>query len=140
MKKKLSFHSPIHTILLMVCFLLAACHASKDPRLYILNPNPLIVSSPKNQQAILIGIDNISLPEYLENPQLMIFSTDHQSTLLEHDQWAEPLSNNIQRLIQTNLITQLPNAAVESAPWGGDFYPQYHLRLEISQFKVTWQG
>ena len=89
---------------------------------------------------MLIGLDSITLPEYLDNPQLMIFLTEHQSSLDESHQWAEPLSSNIQRVLQTNLSNTLPGAAIELAPWGGDFYPDYHLRVEISQFKVSQQG
>lgn len=133
-------HGQIHTLILGLCFLLAGCHPSIDPNLYVLNPKPFTVNLQKNQQHILIGIDSVTLPQYLDNPQLMIFTTPHQSNLFEHDQWAEPLSSNIQRVLQTNLINSLHGTAVEIAPWDSDFYPQHHLRVEITQFKVDKQG
>src|SRR3990167_1026801 len=128
------------SLILGLCFLLAACSPSKEPDLYVLNPKPFNVSLQKKPQHILIGIDSVTLPHYLDNPQIMIFTTPHQSNLDEHHQWAEPLSSNIQRVIQTNLINSLHSAAIEIAPWDSDFYPQYHLRVEISQFKVDKQG
>ncbi|OGV45669.1 MAG: hypothetical protein A3F46_06965 [Legionellales bacterium RIFCSPHIGHO2_12_FULL_42_9] len=106
----------------------------------MLNPKPFNVSLQKKSQHILIGIDSVSLPQYLDNPQLMIFTTPHQSNLDEYHQWAEPLSSNIQRVLQTNLNNSLHGAAIEVAPWSSDFYPQYHLRVEISEFKVDKQG
>ena len=123
-----------------LCLFLVACYSSKEPTLYVLNPNPFNVSAQERMKHTLIGIDSVTLPQYLDNPQLMLFTTSQQSTLIEHHQWAEPLSSNIQRVIQTNLINSLHGAAVEIAPWDSEFYPQYHLRVVISQFKIDREG
>lgn len=139
-KNNTKAYKPIYSLIVCLCFLIAACYSSKEPDLYVLNPNPLTVSLQKNMRHKLIGIDSVTLPQYLDNPQIMLFTTPHQSNLLERHQWAEPLSTNIQRVIQTNLINSLQGAAIEIAPWDTDFYPQYHLRIEISQFKVDRQG
>ena len=140
MNNQSRWHRRFHCLSFILCFFLSGCHSSIEPDLYVLNPKPFTMKAQGNHQPTLIGIDSVTLPEYLDNPQLMIFTTPHQSNLLEHHQWAEPLSSNIQRVIQTNLINSLPGTAIEIAPWDSNFYPQYHLRVEISQFKVDKLG
>ena len=131
---------PLKQLCIIGCVLLQACSSSKAPQLYVLNPLPFTPHHHAQTAPIRIAIDAINFPDYLDHPQLMMFTTENQGQLLEHYQWAEPVESNIQRVIQTNLSQQLPNAAVELAPWDSDFYPQYHLRIEISEFKVDMQG
>lgn len=140
MKNKTRSYTTLCSLIWCFYLLLAACYSSKEPSLYVLNPKPFNVHVQKNVKHTLIGIDSVTLPQYLDNPQIMIFTTPQQSNLDEHHQWAEPLSSNIQRVIQTNLSNSLRGAAIEIAPWDSEFYPQHHLRVEISQFKVDKQG
>ena len=82
----------------------------------------------------------VSIPEYLDSPYLKVFTTANEAELLELDQWAGPLDLNIARVLQTNLATYLPYAAIQMAPWDTKFYPDYHLHVDITQFNVDIHG
>ena len=131
------------SISFLVCLVtlgLEGCRGSKDPALYSLNPAPFSAGFRQHQKPITIGIDAITIPEYIDHPQLMVFITPYQSKLFENDQWAEPIASNIQRVIQTNMAQKLPYAAVQLAPWDPNFIPELHLRVDITQLKVDKQG
>ena len=122
------------------CLILSSCHKSKEPDLYSLNPTLFSGHATQTTNPVRIGIDSITLPEYLDHSQLIVFVSPHQSKLYENKQWAEPLDTNVKRVIQTNLSNRLPRAAIQLAPWSSDFFPQYHLRVDVTQFKVDTQG
>ncbi|CEG56276.1 PqiC family protein [Legionella fallonii] len=127
-------------IILMVVFNLVACGRSKNPDYYILNPIPLSKTSTNIYHNLRIGIDKISVPAYIEKPQLIINYTPHRMQLEEDEQWIEGLDKNIARVIVTNLSTLLPGAIVNTSPWEIIFKPNYHLEINISQFTIDVSG
>lgn len=120
--------------------LLLACSRSKEPTYYVLNP----VSGPGhagNQYIhVRLGIEKVTVPDYLDKPQLSLYYTPNRSELQENDQWAEEVRSNVKRVIKTNLSTFLSGALIELAPWDVQFKPTYRLLVDISQYKVTAQG
>ena len=105
---------------LFCCILLFACSKSVDPEYFSLMARPLKHTSNSSAHQTKIGIDIVNIPEYLDSPY--------------------PLDNNIQHVIQTNLTTMIPHSSVELAPWDSDFYPDYHLHIEITQFNIDVTG
>lgn len=132
----------IHRFLgaLLCLTLLTQCSKSAEPTYYTLTPNHFGTNAPKNHHTVRIGIDMVTIPEYLDSPYLRIFTTANQAQLLELHQWAGAVDLNIGRVIQTNISTYLPHAAIQMAPWDTEFYPDYHLRIDITQFNVDIQG
>ena len=125
---------------LFCCILLFACSKSVDPEYFSLMARPLKHTSNSSAHQTKIGIDIVNIPEYLDSPYLKVFVSENQSKTLENEQWAGPLDNNIQHVIQTNLTTMIPHSSVELAPWDSDFYPDYHLHIEITQFNIDVTG
>lgn len=127
-------------LILMAFINLAACGRSKNPDYYILNPLPLSKTSTNIYHNLRIGIDKISVPSYIEKPQLSINYTPHRMELKEDEQWAEGLDKNIARVMVTNLSTLLPGAIVNTSPWEIIFKPNYQLEINISQFTIDVSG
>jgi uncharacterized lipoprotein YmbA len=117
-----------------------ACGRSKEALFYVLNPLPPLKDSKPSYKGLLIGIDEVSIPGYVERPQLMIHYTPYRMKLEEYHQWAEALGKNITRVVETDLSTLLPGAIVESSPWTIAFRPNYHLQMEISQLDIDIYG
>ena len=142
MNKHTSVVQIIHRFLsaLLCLILLTQCSKSAEPTYYTLTPHHLGANAPKNHHTVRIGIDMVTIPEYLDSPYLRIFTTTNQAQLLELHQWAGAVDVNIGRVIQTNISTYLPNAAIQMAPWDTEFYPDYHLRIDITQFNVDIEG
>lgn len=87
-----------------------------------------------------LGIDDITIPAYLEKPQIMISYSPNRVELEEYHQWAGALDKNIKSVISTNLSSLLPGAIVESSPWNVKFKPNYQLQIDIEQFTIDMQG
>lgn len=126
-------------LILVISLLLLACGRSKDSQFYVLNPIPPYKEK-VHYTPIQIGIDEISIPAYLDKPQLMIYHAINQMSLEEYHQWAESSDKNIKRVIETNLSTLLPGAIVENSPWDIKFKPNFHLQIDISEFTINING
>lgn len=127
--------------LVLFCLLvLSGCGRSKEPLQYVLNP--LNVHTPKTANLVRfrIGIDEITVPEYLNKSPLSIYSSAYQSTLDENHQWAEAVPGNIKRVIRTNISNLIPNAAVDVAPFDIKFKPDIFIDIHINQFRMDAQG
>lgn len=125
--------------IIFLSLLLLACGRSKEPQLYVLNPLPP-QKHKQIHQGLRIVIDQVILPDYVDKPQLLIFTSAHQGQLLENHQWAERLQNNAKKVIQTNLISIMPKTMVLLAPVDSLFQPNRRLSVDISEFKMDIQG
>src|SRR5512145_1644163 len=85
--------------------LLGGC-ASQPSRFYLLSAMPdNITASPamSNQQAPTIGVGPITLPRYVDRPQIVTRTGPYEIKLAEFDRWAEGLDANFSRVLAENL-------------------------------------
>lgn len=126
--------------LIVLGFILVACTRSKEPQYYLLNPISLPNKQITHYNNLYLGIDDITIPAYLEKPQVMISYSPNRVELEEYHQWAGTLDKNIKSVISTNLASLLPGAIVETSPWNAKFKPNYQLQIDIEQFSIDMQG
>ncbi|KTC83437.1 PqiC family protein [Legionella cincinnatiensis] len=126
--------------LIVLGFILVACTRSKEPQYYLLNPIAMPNKQMNHYNNLHLGIDDITIPAYLEKPQIMISYSPNRVELEEYHQWAGALDKNIKSVISTNLSSLLPGAIVESSPWNVKFKPNYQLQIDIEQFTIDMQG
>jgi len=81
---------------------------------YLLQPNeaaqPVNMSSASN-----VVLEPVQLPTYLDRPQLTTHNNQHQVIVAPLDRWAEPLEENINRVLRENLSRHLQETRVDSA-------------------------
>lgn len=130
------------TYLLILTFglLLSACGRSPESQFYVLNPISPQQNKLKAYNHLRIGINQIHSPAYMTKPQVMIHCSAQEVKLEEYHRWVENLAKNTQRVIEANLATLLPGAALVSEPWDVSFKPNYRLQVDISQFEVDNRG
>ncbi|KTD58095.1 hypothetical protein Lsai_1617 [Legionella sainthelensi] len=126
--------------LIILGFILVACTRSKEPQYYLLHPIAMPNKQINYYKHLHLGIDDITIPAYLEKPQVMISYSPNRVELEEYHQWAGTLDKNIKSVISTNLASLLPGAIVESSPWNAKFKPNYQLQIDIEQFTIDMQG
>ncbi len=89
--------------LLGVCLLVCGACASNPPsRFYIVTPMPdaeMPYPSRTNEHDLTIGVGPITLPLYLDRPQIVICTSWGRLKLAEFDQWAAPLKDNFSRML-----------------------------------------
>jgi len=124
--------------LILLTLMLAAC-ASEPSKFYVLNPTR--TKGTLNKQVKLhIGLEKVQLAQYLQKPQIITRKTNHELKLSEFNRWAEPLKENIQQVLQTNLEHMLINAVVANYPWKASLKPAYTIKVNITKFDTNALG
>jgi uncharacterized protein len=119
---------------------LGAC-ASTPSRFYLLHALPAseAVSATAADRGPVIGVGPITFPTYLDRPQIVSRASQHQLALGEFDRWAEPLPENVSRVLAENLSLLIPTDHILLNPWPGSATLDYQVRVDVRQFE-GWLG
>jgi len=101
--------------LIVILFLLSSCFGgrSKPSSFYNIVSIENDEIEIKSKRKSVIGIDVVSIPGYLDRPELVtIKDNDTELIISEYNRWAEPLSSSIQRAIANNLSMYMQNVTV----------------------------
>ena len=128
-------------IILLLLFLSSCIQMIGDPepiRYYLLEglPNGTKISSDKD---LTINIQLINFPEYLDRPQV-ITQSNNSVSFSDHDHWAEPLQENLTRVLRENLQTLLPNASITVSPWESSPAEAARARITVNKFSGKLDG
>jgi uncharacterized protein len=120
---------------------LGAC-ASTPSRFYLLNPLPASESipAPGAAQGPVIGVGPVTLPKYLDRSQIVTRTSGQQLALGEFDRWAEPLSDNVTRVLAVNLARLVPTDHLRLNPWPRSVALDYQVQVEVWQFEGWFGG
>jgi len=119
---------------------LAACLGPRsDPSAFFLlsSPPPDVTGTPV---PVRIGVGPVTLPGYLERPQIVTRISDDEIALSEADRWAEPLADNLVRTLEENLAGLLPGSSSVGYPWYAAGAPDYAVALEVRRFEADASG
>jgi uncharacterized protein len=119
---------------------LGAC-ASTPSHFYVLNTLSASETMPATvaAQSPVIGVGPITLPKYLDRPQIVTRVGRHQLALAEFDRWAEPLQDNVLRVLAENLARLVPTDHILLHPWPRSATVDYQVSMEVRQFD-GWLG
>jgi uncharacterized protein len=121
---------------LMAGFLgLGAC-TSAPARFYLLTTQAAseTFSLTEPGQGPVIGIGPITLPRYLDRPQIVTRVDHNQLALSEFERWAEPLQDNITRVIGEHLALLVPTDQVLLQLWPRSAALDYQVTIDVLQF------
>lgn len=116
--------------------LLAAC-STIAPKVffYTLDTEASPVASGSSPSVLVLPA---VLPELLDRPQWVLQASDGQVNILESRRWAEPLRNEIPRVIAGELGRQLDSSRVLALGGGSSpFSADYRLRLDVQRLDAT---
>jgi uncharacterized lipoprotein YmbA len=119
---------------------LEAC-TSTPSRFYMLNSLAAseTAAATAAPQGPVIGVGPITLPKYLDRPQLVTRTGGNQLALAEFDRWAEPLQDNVSRVLAENLARLIPTDQVLRHAWPRGTTLDYQVTLEVLYFD-GWLG
>ena len=115
----------------------AGCARTLPAQFYVLSPLQTTVqeeSLGKNTTGFMLGIGPVEIPEYLDRPQIVTRANGHELKLAEFNKWAEPLQDNISRVLSENLTSLLYADAFTVHPWRGSRSIDYRLSLDVIRF------
>ena len=133
---------------IVVCFALllplaAACSflkPHKDPTQYfVLTSNEH--AAPASTTPVVLGVDHVQIPEYLQRPELVTRSASNQLKIAEYDEWGEPLKDGFSRTLRHDLENELGAGHVVAAPFDPASRPHLVVDVEVRRFElVAGQG
>ena len=134
---RFSVHVVILILALAVC--LSACAGkSASSKFYVLNslPQPALSAG----EGIVIGVFPVSMPDYLDRPQIVTRVSENELKLDEFSRWAEPLKDSFTRALVQNLSTILNSAKVVRTTQSTGSLMSLQVGVEVVQFDGTLGG
>lgn len=84
-----------------------------------------------------IAVTQVSLPEIVDRPQLVVREPGHQLQINDQYAWAEPLRRQIPRAVARGLGEELDSFCVVALPLDAhDYDMDYYLALDIQRLEV----
>ena len=126
---------------MILSFLTGACGSSRPSTFYVLDSNELPAGNVTLKEAnqMLIGIEPIFIPTYLDKPQIVIRQPDSVTlTASEFNRWAELLSDVFPRVIADSISENMGYPAAKQINLNRDLFP-YRLFIEVLRFDATFE-
>ena len=130
-------YRPIH-VAIMICWLaLAGCLGgpSGPTNFYMLSPlspSQAGTSAATAEGRIRIGLATVVVPEYLNRNEIVLNLDDTLYRLVEFNQWAEPLNDNLTRVLAENLTNLLRGDSIDVFLAADSSIPtDYRLEVDV---------
>jgi uncharacterized protein len=84
--------------------------------------------------AVSVGLGPVTLPDYLDRPQIVTRTHQNMVQLAEFDRWAGPLASSVSRILAEELTFLLNTESVVQYPWPPSFDVSYQVLLDCYRF------
>jgi uncharacterized lipoprotein YmbA len=88
----------------------------------------------------VIGITSLSIPKYLDRPQIVMTGKGNRLILNEFDRWAEPLADGAGRVLAAHIAEMAPAHRVLYRGWFDKAQVDYAVNVEVQQFEGARGG
>jgi hypothetical protein len=128
---------PKHLTILICWLALAGCLGgpSGPTNFYMLSalsPSPDGTSAATVEGRIRIGLVTVVVPEYLNRNEIVVNLDNTVYRLAEFNQWAEPLNDNLTRVLEENLTNLLRNDLIDVFLTSDSSIPSdYRLEVDV---------
>jgi uncharacterized lipoprotein YmbA len=82
----------------------------------------------------------ITLPRYLERPEVITRLNDTEFSVSDNDRWGEPLDASVSRVLAQDLGSDLPNSQMVPFPWSKKTRIDYRISVEFRRLEKTSDG
>ncbi len=131
--------TPVMVLLLALAVCFSACAGkSASSQFYVLSslPQPSLSAA----EGAVIGVFPVSMPDYLDRPQIVTRVSENELKLDEFSRWAEPLKDSFTRALIQNLSTLLNTAKVIRTTQSTGSLMSLQVAVEVVQFDGTLGG
>ncbi len=123
----------ITQLFLITCVAAAAAGCASSPsHFYTLNSTATGDGSPAANCAVVVG--PVSIPALVDRPQFVVQVATNRVQVDEFNRWAEPLNDNIARVVAGDLAALLGTTQVATAPLA-NFNSAYRVAIDIQRFE-----
>jgi len=135
------FHPAL--LVIFAAAVIAGCANTQPTQFYIMNP-VLISSTAKSIQAggegVFLEIGPVTVPSYLERPQIVTRTGENELHVEDFHQWAELFEKNVTRVMAENLSAVLSTDRIEFYPARRSSPVDYRISVDIIQFDANQAG
>ena len=119
--------------MLGLLILLIGCASRPPTRFYVLSPAsaPEGAQRPPETPCFSIGIGPVRIPEYLGRSGIVTNLSAHELMVGDFNKWAEPLEENLPRVLGENLSYLLCTKTVFILPASRGTLIDYQVRMEV---------
>ena len=131
---------PKHVAIILLSLVLAGCLGGRSAptSFYMLSPfspSPAGRSPTTSEARIHIGLETVVVAEYLNRNEIVVNLDNTVYRLAEFNLWAEPLSNNLTRVLEQNLTNLLRDDLIDVFLASQSSIP-FDYRLEIDVIRL----
>ena len=132
---------PIVAGLCLLAVALTGCPSTEQSRFYLLSPlSKAGGAAPRPAPASLGDIPiriRVNIAEYLNRTEIVTRLSENQYRLAEYDLWAEPLKDNLLRVLVDNLSRLLGTDRVTIADWPGEGADGYQVAVHVARLDAV---
>jgi len=119
------------------------CGGTKPARFYLLEFETA-GNSPQAEEdaadAVFVGLMPVVLPDYVTRPQIATRVDANRLDYAEHDRWAEPLSDNVTRVLSIALEDELQGVSTLEFPWPPKLELSCRVNIDVRRFDLHADG
>lgn len=116
---------------------LSGCASSPEVSFYTLEPIAKTDTTVPPLPALSISIGPVTMPDFVDRPQLVRRAEGARVLILESQRWAEPLKNAVPRLLAENLSLLLGTNRISAYPRGVSEEADCRVLLDFRRFEAA---
>ncbi len=125
----------IHVVVLLLALVgcLSTCAGkSASSKFYVLSPLPQ--SKLSGAESVTVGVSPVTMPDYLDRPQIVNRVSENEIKYDEFNRWAEPLKENFYSVLVENLSILLNSEKIVKTSWSRGMPVALQIGAEVVQF------
>jgi uncharacterized lipoprotein YmbA len=130
-------HGLVATLLLLVA---AACAPTQPTQFYTLSSVQLPPKDGADNLRTVVAVGPVSLPEYLDRPQIVTRASGNRVMLAEFNSWVEPINGMFIRVLVENLSLLLATDNVIALPQRRPMRLDYQVEVDVTRFDADLNG
>jgi len=137
---KVFLYQQKHVAIILLALILAGCLGGQSPptnfyMLSPLSPSQAGAFSASTEPRTHIGLETVVVAEYLNRNEIVVNLDNTIYQLAEFNQWAEPLSDNLTRVLEENLTILLQTDSINVSLASESSIP-FDYRLEVDVLRL----
>jgi uncharacterized lipoprotein YmbA len=128
-----------HCLAATLLLLVAACSQTPPTQFYTLSSMQLPASDVGGPNTV-VGVGPVTLPEYLDRPQIVTRESGNRVMLADFSVWVEPINGMFMRVLVENLSLLLATDNVISLPQRRPMRLDYQVEVDVTRFDADLSG
>lgn len=121
-------------ILLLLCTSCIQIGDAPPPMNYYLLESLTKLPITPSENSSNIHMELKSFPEYLDRLQIVTYNGSNGIYFKDNERWAEPVQDNLMRVIRENLEKSMPGSVISIGPWERSSHNAVKIELVFNHF------